>query len=302
LIIDSHAHYAHNRFNNEFPSICESDEGYDIINTDLESLFLQMKENGIVGTIEASIGFDDLGKQLKLTEEHRDYMWHSIGVHPTRCIRTKWRNRREVSRLAKESSPVAIGETGLDYHYPRCEQHRFLQKLWFVYHIKLAYHLNLPLILHIRDADHDALKILTKYKKMLHGGVVHCFSGDMSSAKEYIALGFSLGIGGKLLLNDEKGKELCEIVSNIPIGSLMVETDAPFVLPDIKDISCSRNQRRRLCNSSLILPSVIRKIAELHGVSCATVEELIFKNTVETFSLLPMHFQNVQKTTNLSLS
>ena len=157
--------------------------------------------------------------------------------------------------------------------------------MWFVYQIKLAKKLELPLILHVRDADADALKILKKYRSQLTGGVAHCFSGDAELAEEYISLGFAVGIGGKLLCDDEKGRILSETVKNIPLSSIVVETDAPFVLPDISKVQCSRNQRRKLCNSSLILPQLVRRIAELRGEDCEYVEEAIFQNTVRVFSL-----------------
>ena len=285
MIIDSHAHYAHGRFDNEFPCLCVDNETYSVCSADRKKLLDEMKSRGIIGSIEASIGFNDIEKQMQTVRENSSCMWSSLGVHPTRCIHTAWKNRKKLTEYAEKYQPIAVGETGLDYHYPRGEQHRLLQKMWFVYQIKLAKKLGLPLILHIRDADADALKILKKYRSQLLGGVAHCFSGDAETAMEYISLGFAVGIGGKLLCDDEKGRILSETVKNIPLSSIVVETDAPFVLPDIGEIKCSRNQRRKLCNSSLILPQLVRRIAELREEDCEYVEEAIFQNTVRVFSL-----------------
>ena len=285
MIIDSHAHYAHTRFDGEFPCLCEQDGNYSIQRTNRENLFAQMYARGIVGTVEASIGVDQMENQLALSSDSPIRIWKTVGVHPTRCIYTPWKKRKTVKEYAEISAPIAIGETGLDYHYPRAKQHRLRQNMWFLYQLRLAERLQLPLILHIRNADRYALPILKKHKSRLHGGVVHCFSGDVALAEEYISLGFTLGIGGKLLCDDEQGKSLCETVKHVPLHSLLAETDAPFVLPQTGELQCSKKQFKKRCNSSLILPAVIRKIATLRNEDYETVESTIYRNTLRVFRL-----------------
>ena len=285
MIIDSHTHYAHARYDTEFPYLCEDGEGYCVRRSSREGLLAEMKKGGIVGFIEPSIGFDAIEKQLAMVSSHKDCIWAAVGVHPTRCTGTPWNKRQTLAEYAERCSPVAIGETGLDYHHPRMQQHRFRQKRWFVCQIKLADRLRLPLVLHIRAADKDALKILKKYREKLHGGVVHCFGGDYACAKEYIALGFALGIGGKLLSGTEEAKALADTVKNVRLSDLLVETDAPFVLPETGELSCGKKQRRKLCNSSLILPGVIERIAVLRGEDGPAVEDAIYRNTVRVFRL-----------------
>lgn len=285
MIIDSHTHYAHRRYDTEFPYLCEDGEGYVVQRADREMLLGEMKKNGVVGFIEPSIGFDAIEKQMSLVASHSDCMWGAVGVHPTRCIHTGWGNRKALAEYAERFHPVAIGETGLDYHHPRMQQHRLRQKRWFAYQIKLADSLRLPLILHIREADRDALKILKKYKNKLHGGVVHCFGGDYACAKEYIALGFALGIGGKLLSGTAEAQSLENTVKNVRLSDLLVETDAPFVLPETGELSCSKKQRQKLCNSSLVLPKVIERIADLREEESVIVEEAVYRNTLFVFRL-----------------
>jgi len=285
MIIDSHTHYAHKRYDTEFPYLCEDGEGYGVQHADREMLLGEMKKNGVVGFIEPSIGFDAIEKQMSLVASHSDCMWGAVGVHPTRCIHTGWGNRKALAEYAERFHPVAIGETGLDYHHPRMQQHRLRQKRWFAYQIKLADSLRLPLILHIREADRDALKILKKYKNKLHGGVVHCFGGDYACAKEYIALGFALGIGGKLLSGTAEAQSLENTVKNVRLSDLLVETDAPFVLPETGELSCSKKQRQKLCNSSLVLPKVIERIADLREEESVIVEEAVYRNTLFVFRL-----------------
>ncbi len=285
MIIDSHVHYAYPKYRGEFWYLYERDGAYAVGCTDLESLLAQMKESGIVGFVEPAIGFDDLAGQLALIKAHHDCMWGTVGVHPTRCIHTAWKNRREVEKLAGINRIVAIGETGLDYHYPRQKQHRLRQKRWFVWQIKLAHRLELPLVLHIREADRDALRILRRYKKYLHGGIVHCFAGDSHLAEQYVELGFVLGIGGKLLGQSAQTNALRDTVANVPLSCLVVETDAPFVLPDLSELACSEKKKRKLCNSSFILPALLREIASIRGEDVQTVEQTVYQNTVRVYGL-----------------
>lgn len=285
MIIDSHAHYAHAKFDTEFPYLYTKDAEYAIERASRNELLKIMRESGIVGVIEPSIGFDDIDGQLALVSEHSSYMWCALGVHPTRCIYTPWKNRLQVANLAGRGDIIAIGETGLDYHHPRKKQFRLRQKRWFNYLIKLSDELKLPLVLHIRQADKDALKILTRHRSSLHGGVVHCFAGNYELARKYIALGFHIGIGGKLLCDNEEGRALTDAVKNAPLSSLLIETDAPFVLPDIGELSSSKHQAKRLCNSSFILPKVIERIAEIRGEDAKAIEDAIFENTVRAFNL-----------------
>lgn len=285
MIIDSHAHYAHPRYNVEIPYLRERGGAYAVSRADREGLIEEMRNNGITGIIEPSIGFDSIEEQLALVSKYPNLMWAAVGVHPTRCIRTAWRNRKKLMAYAEKGKAVAIGETGLDYHKPRKQQHRLHQKRWFVYQIKLADRMKLPLILHTRMADRDALKILKKYRSRLHGGVVHCFKGDRQLAEAYISLGFAIGVGCTVLNDDAEGRALSDAVRNVPLTSLLIETDAPFVLPDIDEGVSRGNQRKKLCNSSLILPAVIQRISELRGETYETVEDAVCQNTVRVFNL-----------------
>lgn len=285
MIIDSHAHYAHRRYDNSFLYLDIQNGAYAIARGERQELVEHLRDNGIIGWIEPSIAFESLEKQLKTGRTFPDSSWTALGVHPTRCIKTSLGNIKKLRYLTEHSNIIAIGETGLDYHHPRKEQHRLRQKIWFRYQLRLADRLNLPLILHIRMADRDALKILKRYRKRLHGGVVHCFSGDYHRAQVYLDLGFTLGIGGTLLRSDAVGKQLQDTVRRVPLSSLLVETDAPYVLPKLDTLECSGKQRKKLCNSSMILRPVIDKIAEIRDENPEVVENVIYQNTVRTFHL-----------------
>ncbi|MBQ7012046.1 MAG: TatD family hydrolase [Clostridia bacterium] len=282
MIIDSHAHYAHEMYEGEFSFIDCGEGEYCISHSDIRGMLDRMREYGICATIEPATSVERHEAQRALAAKHKGYVYCAAGLHPKQCSAIPFKHRNLLQKNLAEINAIAIGETGLDYSMPRAKQFRLRQKRWFVYQIKLANEHKLPLILHVRDADKDALKILKKYSSLLHGGVAHCFHGDKDTAMQYISLGFALGIGSKLL---EDNAELWDAVRNVPLSSLLVETDAPYLRPDISEVNTSNRQKKKARNSSLILPSVIERIAELRGLSPADVEEAIYQNTLQVFRL-----------------
>ena len=183
-----------------------------------------------------------------------------------------------------EPGVIAIGEIGLDYHYKREEQHRLKQHIWFIYQLNLAWKLKLPVILHVRDAHEDALRILRWHPARKLGGVIHCFYGSKEIAEQYLKLGYHFGIGGSVLQLEERANNLWEAIPSIPLDRILLETDAPFILPYCKDV-IQPKLLRRARNTSLILPAVIKKIAELKGISADEVEQATTENTIRLFSL-----------------
>ena len=179
---------------------------------------------------------------------------------------------------------IAIGEIGLDYHYKREEQRRLKQHIWFIYQLNLAWKMKLPVILHVRDAHEDALRILKWHPARKLGGVIHCFYGSKEIAEQYLKLGYHIGIGGSVLQLEERAKDLWEAIPHIPLDRILVETDAPFILPYCKDV-IQPKLLRRARNTSLILPAVIKKIAELKGISPDEVERTTTENTIRLFQL-----------------
>lgn len=283
MIIDSHAHLTHYQFKQGFRFLCASDTGYTVVGGTLSDVINACKMQQVIGSIEPAISFESNALIRDFQPPKGYFFYRAVGVHPTRVHQTKLKNRKLLADyIAGET--IAIGETGLDYHYPRKEQHRVLQKLWFKYQIKLADKYKLPLILHIRQANEDAIKILTKYKSKLHGGVVHCFSGALEIAEQYLSLGFALGIGGTLLQNNDASARLRKSVKAAPLEQLIVETDAPFVLPEFP-YDGSKKSRRKVRNTSSILPLIIQEIAEIKGIDVETAENVIYTNTIRFFNL-----------------
>ena len=284
MMIDSHAHYSHARFDGSFRHLaCTEDGQLQMIQVGARTeLLTELRAAEIIGVIEPGITLKSNEAVLSLAQLFPGYLFPAIGVHPTRAPDERWQDRKLLNSMTEHSNVIAIGETGLDYHRARETQHRLAQVAWFVYQIHLANDRRLPLILHIRQADQAALRILRLYHKSLHGGVVHCFSGDYKMAEAYIELGFTLGIGGTLLQDNDRGQTLCETVRRIPLSAILVETDAPYVLPDCAALA-GRKALQKVRNTSLILPSVIQRIGELRDTKQETIENAILGNTLRTF-------------------
>ncbi len=283
MIVDSHAHYAHACYCGSFRYLAE-DGDWCIHEGTRETLLEAFREQGIAMSVEPGISLASNGAILALAQEYPDRIFPAVGVHPTRCFKEKWRDRRELLALSKQPGVVAIGETGLDYHHPRREQHRMVQTAWFLWQMRLAQKRCLPVVLHIRDADRDAIRILRLFCKRWRGGVVHCFGGDWETARQYIDMGCCIGIGGMLLQPEERSGRLRQAVAQMPLDRILVETDSPYVLPYCKDVLAPR-EVRRLKNSSLTLPRVIEEIARIKGLSREEVERVTAENAIRLFSL-----------------
>lgn len=285
MIIDSHAHYAHRRFVGEFPYLDMTEGDFCLCRGELPQLVAQMQQRGIALSIEAGIGLEEVPDQLALARACGGWMRMALGVHPKKCLQTPWENREQLDTLVAAHDFVAIGETGLDYSVSPEERDVPCQKRWFDYQLDLAHRQRLPLILHIRDAHEDGLEFLRQRRGLLHGGVAHCFGGDYETATAYLDLGFALGIGGRLLHADPQAQTLADTVRRVSLETILVETDAPYILPDIRHLPYSGKQRKKARNTSLILPAVVDKIAAIRGEDRATVEETIYRNTVRIFAL-----------------
>ena len=284
MIIDSHAHYNNNAYKKPFRYLTRNADGYALKEGDREQLFRELRETDIPYSIEPGVSLQSCDEVLTLASEYPGRIFPTIGIHPTRSIFEKWSDRHKLAAFARKPGVIAIGEIGLDYHYKREEQHRMKQHLWFVYQLNLAWKLKLPVILHVRDAHEDALRILKWHPARKLGGVIHCFYGSREIAEQYLKLGYHFGIGGSILQLEERAKDLWGAIPIIPLERILVETDAPFILPYCKDV-IQPKLLRRARNTSLILPAVIEKIAQLKGVSVDSVEQATTLNTVSLFSL-----------------
>ena len=284
MIIDSHAHYNNSAYKKSFRYLSYDKDGYTLKEGELPQLIQEMEDTNIHYFIEAGVSLQSCEEVLELAAQYPGKIFPAMGIHPTRSIYEKWSDRKKLDAFAKMPGVIAIGECGLDYHYKREEQHRLKQHTWFLYQLNLAWKLKLPVILHVRDAHEDALRILRMHPARKLGGVIHCYYGSKEIAEQYLKLGYHIGIGGSVLQLEERAKDLWEAIPHIPLDRILLETDAPFILPYCKDV-IQPKLLRRARNTSLILPAVIKKIAELKGLSSDEVERTTTENTIRLFQL-----------------
>ena len=284
MIIDSHAHYNNNAYKKPFRYLSYDKDGYALKEGDRERLFQELLEANIPYSIEPGVSLQSCEEVLQFCSEYPGRVFPAIGIHPTRSIYEKWSERHKLDAYANMPGVIAIGEIGLDYHYKREEQHRLKQHLWFIYQLNLAWKMKLPVILHVRDAHEDALRILRWHPARKLGGVIHCFYGPKEIAEQYLKLGYHIGIGGSVIQLEERAKNLWEAIPHIPLDRILVETDAPFILPYCKDV-IQPKLLRRARNTSLVLPAVINKIAKLKDSLAEEVERATAENAIRLFKL-----------------
>lgn len=240
MIIDTHAHY--------------DDEQFD---ADRESLLAQMQDAGIGLIVNAGSTVPSWDKIVKLTEEY-PFIYGAIGVHPDEVGALDEEQFARMSALLDQEKIVALGEIGLDYYWDN-ESHD-LQKKWFIRQLELAREKDMPVIIHSREAAADTMEIMKQYAAGMKA-VIHCYSYSAEMAKEYVKMGYYIGVGG--VVTFKNAKKLKQVVEDIPLSSIVLETDCPYLAP-----VPYRGKR----NCSLYLPYVAEQIAELKAT---TVEEVI---------------------------
>lgn len=208
-IFDTHAHY--------------DDDAFD---EDREELLKELKINGVVGILNCASSYKSIEKTYNLTIEN-DFIYGALGIHPENADEFNEVVEREIVELiSKNNKIIAVGEIGLDYYWEE-NPPKEVQREVFRKQMKLAEELKLPVVIHDRDAHADTLDIIKEFPKVK--GIVHCFSGSSEFAKECIKLGYYIGIGG--VVTFKNAKKIVEVVKDIPLDKILVETDAPYMAP-----------------------------------------------------------------------
>lgn len=234
-IIDSHAHY--------------DDESFD---SDRAEVFSQIQEEGVVGILNCSSTYDSVGKTNNLTKEY-NFIYGALGIHPENANELTDERLENIKELIKSNKRiVAVGEIGLDYYWDE-NPPKEVQKEVFIKHMKLAEELNKPVIIHDRDAHADTIEIMKMFPNVK--GVVHCFSGSVEFARECVKLGYYIGITG--VITFKNAKKLVEVVRDVPLDKLLVETDCPYMAPE-------PNRGKR--NKSDYIKYIIEKIATIKEI------------------------------------
>ena len=196
-------------------------------------------------------------------------VYATIGYHPDQADIITEKDIKKLENLVNSSKKVVgIGEIGLDYHYDDINKDK--QKQIFEMQLKIAEKLSLPVVIHSRDATFDTIEILKKYKVK---GIIHCFSGSLETANIYIGMGYKLGIGGVLTFKNSK---LGEVVKEVSLNSIVLETDSPYLTPD---------PYRGKTNSSKYIPVIAEKLSQIKDVTINEVAKITTKNCYDLFDL-----------------
>lgn len=254
MLIDSHAHLDMQDFDEDRVKIIE-----------------RAVEGGVTHIITVGTDLDSSLYALKLAKKHES-IYAAVGYHPHNAQKCNSQFLDKLSEIALEPKVVAWGEIGLDFfrrYSPKDDQLKI-----FLRQLEIANDLNLPVIIHDREAHNDVLTILKKMGKGKRKGVIHCFSGDIDLAMAFIELGYYISIPGTVTY--KKAVQTKEVASNIPLEHMLVETDAPFLAPVPK-----RGKR----NEPLFANYTAQEIARLRNIKFEKVAEQTSKNAKTLFSI-----------------
>lgn len=252
-IFDSHAHYDDPRFQEDW-----------------DELIHHLNESGVCGIINVGCDLALCKSSIALADRY-DFFYATVGIHPHDAKEVPDDYLTQLEAFASHPKVVAIGEIGLDYHYdnsPRDVQCRVFEE-----QLQLAEKLQLPVVIHLREATEDGMALLKKYRPR---GVVHCFSGSAETAEEVVKLGMYIGFTGVLTFSNAKRAK--RAVQAIPLDRLLLETDCPYMAP-----SPFRGER---CDSSMIAYTA-EEMARLKGIPTQTMIDLARENTCRLFGISP---------------
>ena len=254
MIFETHAHYDDKAFNE-----------------DRDKLLCSMQDNGIEYIVNVGSSLDTSKQTIELVKKY-DFMYGAVGVHPSETAELNDNNFRQIREMLQEEKIVALGEIGLDYYWD--EPDRDIQKIWFERQIYLAKEENKPIIYHSRDAAKDTLEIIKSTKAADVGGVIHCFSYGVEMAREYLNMGYYIGVGG--VVTFKNAKKLKDVVEYAPLENILLETDCPYLSPEPY-----RGKR----NDSTRLVYVVDEIARVKGVEPEKVIKVTRENAMKMYRI-----------------
>ena len=252
-LFDTHAHYDDSQFD-----------------PDREELLAALPENGVGLVVNPGCDIPTSRQALALAERY-PHVYAAVGYHPENCAPYVPQELDVIRELAQHPKAVAIGEIGLDYYWAENPPKEF-QQMVFRRQLQMALELDLPVIVHDREAHGDCLEIVKEFPGVR--GVFHCFSGSPEMAEELLKRGWYLGFDGPVTYKN--ARRAPEVVAVTPLDRILVETDAPYMSP-------VPNRGRR--NDSRNLPYIVEKLAEWKGISPEEMAEAAWNNGLRLFGL-----------------
>lgn len=250
-IFDTHSHY--------------DDAQFD---ADRNDLLKSLPQKGVIGVVSCGCDPESTRFNAGLAEQY-DYIYFAAGLHPENLEGLKMDELDEIERYAKEEKCVAIGEIGLDYHWMASSKE--VQKEFFAAQCELANKLDMPVIVHDREAHADTLAILKQYRPK---GVLHCFSGSAETAKEIVKMGMYIGLNG--VATFKNARKSIEAAKAIPIERLVLETDCPYLAP-----VPHRGKR----NDSSFIPFIAEQLGEELGIPAQELLNITAQNAKRLYEL-----------------
>lgn len=254
MIFETHAHYDDERF----------DEDRDIL---IEKLF----QKNICNIINVGASIESTKTTIALAKKYEN-MYAAAGVHPSDIAGLNEETLAWLKEQTKDPKVIAVGEIGLDYYWDKEEEVQKAQRYWFAQQMGLARESQLPVIIHSRDAAEDTIRVMKEVHAEEIPGVIHCYSYSPEMAKEFIKMGYYIGVGG--VVTFKNAKKLKETVMQIPLERILLETDSPYMAPE---------PHRGSRNDSGNLVYVAEKIAELKGITAKEVENATLANARKLF-------------------
>ena len=246
-------------------------------NGDRDDVIERAKSAGVGAMMLTGTSTGESRAAFELASAHPGYMYSTAGIHPHDASTYDDDSLSVLEELARQEAVVAVGECGLDFNrnYSSPED----QVRCFRAQLALATELDMPLFLHERDATEAFLDVIDPFLPTLVGGVVHCFTGDEQALQAYLSRGFHIGITG-WVCDERRGVDLAKIVHQIPLNRILIETDAPYLLP--RNLSPKPKGRR---NEPCYLPAVVETLAHHMGVSPSRLAAASTENAVALFQL-----------------
>lgn len=254
MIFETHAHY--------------DDECFA---EDRRELLAQLPSLGIGKIINVASTISSIEKCVELARTY-DHVYAAVGVHPSELEGMDDAVIQEMRKLSSWEKTVAIGEIGLDYYWEKDKAAQEMQRNWFHRQLELAREVNLPVIIHSRDAAEDTLKLMKDMHAENIPGVIHCYSYSPELAKEYVKMGYHIGVGG--VVTFKNAKKLVQTVAETPMERILLETDSPYLAPE---------PHRGHRNDSRELVYVIEKIAQIKDITSEEVKDITWKNACGLF-------------------
>ena len=252
-LFDSHAHYNDEKFQE-----------------DREKVLSQIYKSGVTKIVNAGYNLESSKQAIEIANKH-EFIYATVGISPNDIEDYKEEHLKEIEKLAQNKKVVAIGEIGLDYYWNK--ENKNLQKEVFISQIKIANKLNLPIVIHTREAIYDTLEIL-KNNSCNKKGVFHCCPFNVDLVREGLKLGFYISFAGPTTFKNSKNAS--EIINMVPLDKMLIETDSPYLSPE--PLRGKRNDSRNVIY-------IAQKIAEIKQISIEAVAKETYKNTEQIFKL-----------------